>query len=88
MGMVVEIKPRIDQLVAVYGGFARGVALGQDPPVFPQDVVDVPHQVVGVAVPFIMVSIPAIIGTEFFVHPPGYGFPAFQASSFFGFLWS
>lgn len=56
IGKVVEVEARFQQLVFVDFAFARRIELGQDAAIFAQDVVDIAHEVVGIAVQAVVVG--------------------------------
>ena len=83
MGKIIQIKAFVYQFLFVQGNLAFGRGkFGQYPPVFPQDVVNIPHIVGHFTVQPVVVIIPAHIRTEFFINSPGNGFTAVETKFF------
>lgn len=68
------------------GDFTVRIQFSQDAPVFPQGMVNVSHQVAGIAVVFIVEAVAALVRTETFVNPPENGFTTLCAFSFHTFF--
>ena len=82
VGEVVEIKTQFEELIFVDFAFSMWIELGQYAAVFAQDVVDIAHKVVGIAVQPGVVCRSALVGAKLFIGPPLEGFLAFQALLF------
>lgn len=79
IGVVFEIEAFGHQLVAVHRAFVFRVQFVQYAPVLSQYVDDVAHVIVGATILPVVESHPALVRTEFLVHPAKYGITAFRA---------
>lgn len=83
MGDVVEVKSLVRQFIFMQVYFALGWnKFHENPPVFAQDIVDVPHVIRGFAVQPVVVVVAAHIRTEFFIYSSSDGFSAVEANFF------
>jgi single-strand DNA-binding protein len=78
IGKIIKIEPFSGQCRARGAGFQTRIERGQYPMVAPQTIVDVPHEIVGVAVDFVVVSVAARITAKFLVFPAHNAVRAFQ----------
>lgn len=69
MGEETEIKTKGEECILMNPCSALIIQVGQYPPVTPQKKVNIPDKAVGILVKPVVVVIPALIGTEFFVGP-------------------
>ena len=77
IGKIIKIKTFSQQFGAGGFGFSvREIELGKNTVIFPEAVVDVPHQVGGVLIQAVVVGVPAFIAAEFFIRTPDNFFSA------------
>jgi hypothetical protein len=77
IGKKAEIKAFSHQ--RIFGNFRFVFLTGffQNPPIFSERVIDVPHQIIGVGIEFIVVRIAAQVRTKLFIRPADDLFSAF-----------
>lgn len=63
-------------------GFSTRVQFFQYPSVFAQDVINVPHYIIAIAIELVIIIIAAKVITEFFIGPAMYGRAAIKAKFF------
>jgi hypothetical protein len=83
MGMVTEIIAEVRNLIPVHGGFAGRRKISQYPAVPAENIIHIPHEIVVVAIDPVVVIVPALIGTEFFIGPAGKRLLAIETKPFF-----
>jgi hypothetical protein len=59
-----------------------GIEIRQDPSVLPQQAMHIPYKIVGIAVQLVIVVIPALIRTEFFIGAATYRVAAIETFLF------
>jgi hypothetical protein len=69
MGKVLETKTHIAEFFFGNNGFVFGNKVFENTAVAAQNIIDIPHQVIGIAVALVVIIVAAIIGAEFFVCP-------------------
>lgn len=67
MGKETEVIPEGKEGIPVNPCFAFTIQIGKDPPVFPQQTMNITDKVVGVAVKPVVIIVPALVGTEFLI---------------------
>jgi hypothetical protein len=69
IGNIIKIKSFAFQHCTVHICFAGRIDRSQNAPVFPQGIIDVAHQVIKVAILFIIKACPAFVGTKLLIGP-------------------
>jgi len=64
---VTEVEPKVEYLLSRNGDFACGCEIGQYSPVLAQDVIDISHKIIVVAIQSIVVAVAALIRAVFFI---------------------
>ena len=67
--VVGEIEAELCDFFTVHRRFSLRREIGQYPPVPPENIVHVPHEIVVVAVDPVVVIVSALIGAELFIRP-------------------
>ena len=66
---IAEVKTQLRDFFLVHRRFSLRREIGQYPPVPPENIVHVPHEIVVVAVDPVVVIVSALIGAELFIRP-------------------
>jgi hypothetical protein len=77
-----EVKSHFSDLFPVHCAFAIGCNVGQYPPVLPENIIDVSHKVIVVAVEPVVVTVATLIRAEFFIGAAVQRFTAVHAVTF------
>lgn len=64
---ITKFKSKIKQLDFTYFGFSLRVKGSKNSPVFTKDIVDIPHEIIGVTVQFIVMTSAALVRAKSFV---------------------
>jgi len=79
---IAKLESLFEELIPMHLHLPVGVKLCQDPSVFAEDIIDISHEVIGVAIQSVVVRTAALVRTEAFVRSAIKFFFAFQALLF------
>jgi hypothetical protein len=82
MREVSEMKTHFQYFVLVHCDFSVDANIHHDPAVFPQDIIDITHEVIVVAVEPVVVAVTTLVGAEFFVGAAIQAFTAIFTNAF------
>ncbi len=82
MGKEAEIITQGKKRILVDPALTFRVQVGKDAPVFPEQAVNVPHVIAGVAVQPVVVIVPALVRAEFLIGAAAYNGAAIETFSF------